>query len=1607
MSLENELSVGAVQSPHVKTLCSRFLRHITAEELVGRSLPELIDGVEAMAAWGHNRAEGETLVRTYERDTETIIEVVTDDMPFLVDSVSAAISRLGRTITHLFHPQLVLIRDARGDIARISDTDVDDPWPPGAIAESWMRIEVERDLVRSDMDGIDARVVQVLGDVRKAVNDWQAMRVRAEELAQELSVNPPKGISASEVQEAHDLLLWLVQDNLTFIGYREYDLLEAGDDSALIPVPGTGLGILRRSDEISASASFAALPPTVRERASEPRVLVLSKANSRSTVHRSAYLDYISVKRFDHQGKVTGEHRFLGLYASSAYTRSVTEIPVLREKFEYVQEVLDFAPGSHSAKDLRQFLETYPRDELFQIRQEHLVKIAGSVLANQERRVTKLYVRSDDYARFVSALVYLPRDRYNTEVRERVENILLAAFQGASIDFTVLVSDSLLARIHYVVRMAPSESIPRVDLVQLERDVAQAVLDWSDVFAELLISSVGVERAARLLSKYQNACTDSYKADFSPEDAVAHILVIDRLGPDGMAEHMYRVPNCAPGQARFTVIRHGAPVSLTRILPILQLLGVEVLDEHPYEVSAGNESRAWVLDFGLLLPPEIATRQEVFDRFSEAFRACWDGRAGIDAFNGLVLRGGVTWRYAMLIRAYARYLRQIGSAFGQGYIEQVVLENSAVVADVVELFRIRFDPEFTGDRESATQGITSKIESALDDVVSLDADRILRSFAALVLATQRTNFYLRAANGEFVEAVAFKFDPSGVPDLPLPHPAREIWVYSTQVEGVHLRFGDVARGGVRWSDRRDDFRTEVLGLVKAQEVKNAVIVPVGAKGGFFPKLLPDPALGRDAWLDEGRAAYASFVSSMLHITDNIVDGVVIPPGNVVRYDGDDPYLVVAADKGTASFSDLANSISAEFDFWLGDAFASGGSVGYDHKAMGITARGAWISVQRHFRELDLDTQSQDFTVVGIGDMSGDVFGNGMLLSEHIRLVAAFDHRHIFIDPDPSPVTSLAERNRLFEIPESSWDDYDRSLISAGGGVFSRSSKSIPLTAEIRSALGITEAISQCTPADLISAILAAPVDLLWNGGIGTYVRASTETNLDVGDKSNDAIRITGEELRCQVVGEGGNLGLTQRGRIEAARRGIKLNTDAIDNSAGVDTSDHEVNIKILLDALVVQGELSETERNQLLVEMTDEIAEMVLEDNYDQNVVLGNARRGAVSLVTVHQRMIREMEHRGLIDRAIEFLPDDEEFATRRAAGEALRSPELAVLLAYAKIWTTANLNKSMLASDPWFTQNLRDYFPSILRERFSAGIDSHPLRDQIINTVIVNNIINVGGITFVFRAIEETGASAEQVIRAATVAMEIFGIRKFWDWINSLDNQISTSAQSALQLETRRLFDRATRWFLQTRGGEIDIQAEVSYFMPVIAAHAGEIRNMLHGNEAERFTRRVARFVEAGAPEELAEAAAASLDVYALLDITDICQRTGESAETVVPLYFTLSDRYDVDRTLIRITELPRGDRWSALARQALRSDLYQVIADLTARVIVATDMQQSPEERVETWEGAHAEGVSRARTTLDEITAIENPDLATLSVCLRVLRNLVAQGAVSHSVSMDAQLQ
>jgi glutamate dehydrogenase len=901
---------------------------------------------------------------------------------------------------------------------------------------------------------------------------------------------------------------------------------------------------------------------------------------------------------------------------------------------------------------------------------------------------------------------------------------------------------------------------------------------------------------------------------------------------------------------------------------------------------------------------------------------------------------------------------------------------------------------------SAEARLIDDIEDGLNAIASLDQDRIMRTLLALVVSSLRTNYFQVDADGIDRSSISIKLDPRRVPDLPLPKPHFEIWVYSPQVEGVHLRFGAVARGGLRWSDRQEDFRTEVLGLVKAQEVKNSVIVPVGAKGGFYAKRLPDIAADREAWLAEGKSAYSEFIRSLLDVTDNRVDGVVVPPRDVVRHDGDDPYLVVAADKGTATFSDLANAIAAEYDFWLGDAFASGGSVGYDHKAMGITARGAWESVKRHFRELGVDTQSSDFTVAGIGDMSGDVFGNGMLLSEHIRLLVAFDHRHVFVDPNPDAATSYAERRRLFDLPRSSWGMYDQELISAGGGIFPRTAKSIDITPQIATALGIPVDVMTMTPDELIQAALRAPVDLLWNGGIGTYVKAQTETNIDVGDKANDRIRINGSELRCRVIGEGGNLGMTQLGRVEAARHGVRLNTDAIDNSAGVDTSDHEVNIKILLDSIVRSGGLAREDRDALLAHMTDVVAAQVLEDNYGQNVVLGNARAGAANLITVHQRMIRELERSGLLDRALEFLPDDVELRTRRMAGEGLTSPELSVLLAYAKIWLTEILNDSSIADEDYFAQKLASYFPPELATRFGDALQGHPLRPEIVSTVTCNRLVNIGGITFVFRAMEETGASAVQVVRAAWAAIEVFGIDAIWQSINRQDNLIPTTAQSALHLETRRLLDRATRWFLQTRGTSLDVQGEIDRFAAVVSDRAAEIPALLLGKERERWERLAHRFVAAGAPEDLARKAAAALDVFALLDITDICLRTGETLDAVVPLYFAVSERYDIDSTLVDITALPRGDRWTALARQALRGDVYTVVAELTTRVLESTPPSAPAADRLMQWEVEHREGLARARATLDDIASVENPDLATLSVALRAMRNLVTQGTTSLEV-------
>ncbi len=1574
----SEHSLGIVQA--------RMFRDLGAVDLSESSSAAMIE-------WASIRQPGQSKVRAWTPEVpgsaHSIVEIVTDDMPFLVDSVTAEMTRVGRSIQLIAHPQFSVKR-ANGELIEVHGRDVTGV-PSDLIPESWMHIYVDRDFVSDDLDSLVQGIERVLADVRKAVSDWSLMRTKAIDISGDLRRNPPLGISNSAVDEAIALLDWLTQDSFTFIGYREYLLVTIDGEDALSPIQNSGLGILRVSGkDDSPSQSFATLPVAVRAKAREREVLVLSKANSRSTVHRPGYLDYVGVKIFDETGEVVGERRFLGLYAARAYSEAVQDIPVLREKARAVQHSLGFVPDSHSAKDLEEFLDTYPRDELFQITADQLAEIAKSVLTLQERRQTKLYLRNDPYGRFVSALVYFPRDRYTTAVRLRIEGILLETFGGIRVDYSARVSESVLARLHYIVHVEPREEIPQIEAIELEQRLAAATRSWEDDYQAIAIE----QDVPGLIGVFADAFPESYKEDFGPAVGIADSLIIEKLEPEELALDLYAPIVSDSRELRFKVIRIGPAMSLTRILPILERIGVDVLDEHPHEINRKGQPPVWILDFGIVLPEgEIHNPDSLFERFEDAFRVAWFEHIESDSFNSLVVTAGLTWRDCMLIRAYARYMRQIGSAFGQGYVESVMLGNSSITRLLVEFFRVRFDPEFRGDRESVCESATEQFEEYLTKVPSLDHDRILRIFWAMISATMRTNYYQsvdQTLNPS--TAIAFKLEPGLIPDTPLPRPAHEIWVYSPQVEAVHLRFGGIARGGLRWSDRREDFRTEILGLVKAQEVKNAVIVPVGAKGGFFAKALPDPEIDKAAWLRAGVRAYQDFIEALLSVTDNLKAGVVEHPRDVVCHDQDDTYLVVAADKGTASFSDIANRISIDRGYWLGDAFASGGSAGYDHKKMGITARGAWESVKRHFLEMEIDTQSEDFTVVGIGDMSGDVFGNGMLLSEHIRLIAAFDHRNIFIDPDPDPSISFQERLRLFNKVGSSWTDYNPELISCGGGVFSRNAKSISLTPEMRTSLDINLESDTCTPDQLIGCILRAPVQLLWNGGIGTYVKASTQTNVDVGDKANDFIRIDGSDLRAQVVGEGGNLGLTQLGRVEAARSGVRLNTDAIDNSAGVDTSDHEVNIKILLAPEVSSSIISIDQRDSLLRDMTGAVSELVLRDNFNQNVVLSNARAGSVRLLNVHQRMIKDLERKGILNRALENLPDEEQFGILRAANSGLTSPDLCVLLAYAKIDVTRTLNESDFGLNPWCDRIVEDYFPKLLVELYPNQILNHPLRAPIANTVIANQLINIGGITFVFRAVEETGASAVEVVKAALAAIRIFGIDTTWHWINDLPIHVPVRARVALHLEVRRLLDRAVRWFLQNRGAGIDVAAEVDIYADTVAQYSLGVAGALKGNESERFLRMSQRFIDAGAPSDLARLAAGGLDVFSLLDITEIARKSSTPIPEVIDVYFTLSDRFEVDRLLVTITGLPRGDRWAALARQAMRTDLYAVIADLTLRVLENTEVG-SATSRVHEWESSRVEGINRTRGTLDEILHSEEIDLASLSVALRVLRNLVAQ--------------
>jgi len=1581
-----------------------FLRRYlmrAAVQLPGRPARALTELARQHFRAARRRKPGETVVWIADLDGEgTSIDLVTGDVPYLVDSTRAELERTGHCIEHFLHPQIVVCRDADGAITKVLDLEDTAEVPEGAIAESWMHIETTL-IPDAEHEQVAADLRRVIGDVQNAVADAPGLYRLIRELADRIEANPGE-FDRDTSCEAGELLRWLADGNFMILGHAAYSANELTNPSRSAAATSNERGVLRGA----ASISPLELLPAYRSGAP----LVIFKSPMVSTVRRSSRYDCVTVIAPPHDGEAAKIHVFLGLITDET-DGTVGRVPVVRRRIAEVLQRSGARADSHTGRQLLAALRTLPRDELLEAPAPDLLKLSQLVVDRAERGGIGVFARVHLNRDFVTVLVYFPGDRLGPETRRKVREVVLSNWPGKIIGRDDRIVELGLARMQFLIALRPGEEVPNPDRAAVEHRVAQVTRRWSDDLADLLTVGVGEQEADRLLRRYSGAFPEAYKEDFGASTAVADLRRLEALpDSDGLSFEVYTPAADDPADRRLKIFRTGTPLSLGRTLPMLELMGIEVLDERPYEVERTDGTSSWIYDFGLKLGEGVDFSPERSAAVIDTLRMLWQGSVEQDGFNALVVRAGLTWQQTTVLRAYAKYLRQAGTTFSQGYVEQTLAQHTGIAALLVELFDARFNPERVdeadaGDPTAGTElqdGIRAQIDQALAAVSSLDQDRILRSLLSLITATLRTNYYRRDADGMGPETFAVKLDPHLVAELPEPRPKFEIWVYSPRVEGVHLRFGSVARGGLRWSDRREDFRTEVLGLVKAQMVKNVVIVPVGSKGGFVAKRLPDPAVDRDAWLAEGIACYKSFITSLLELTDNFrrdSDGnqYVAKPPATRCYDGDDPYLVVAADKGTATFSDIANGIAIERGFWLGDAFASGGSVGYDHKAMGITARGAWESVKYHFRELGLDTQTQDFTVVGIGDMSGDVFGNGMLLSEHIKLVAAFDHRHIFLDPDPDPAASFAERRRLFELSRSSWADYNSELLSAGGGVYPRTQKTIEVSAEAAAALGIAAGAGKMTPTALIHAILRAPVDLLWNGGIGTYVKASTESHLDAGDKANDALRADGSQLRARVVGEGGNLGFTQRGRVEFARSGGRINTDAIDNSAGVDTSDHEVNIKILLDHAVQAKELDMAHRNRLLASVTEEVAGLVLRDNYEQNVLLGVARHGAKALVSVHRRLIRDLEKAGRLHRDLEFLPSDKELAAREAEGTGLSSPELAVLTAYVKISLAEQLGASTLPDEPWFGRVLRSYFPQPIAEQFTDKLAEHPLHREIITTCVVNDLVNRGGTSFVFRAQEETAADPAQIARAYTVVREVFGLEQIWASLEALDNQVATDAQHIGYREVRRTMDRAVRWLVDVRFPISDVTAEIERFGLTVAELKPKIPELLRGRERENLYAEVDRLVGHGLPRELALEISCLLSSFLLLDVVEIAVANDRPAAEVADLHFALSERLSVDDILSAVTALPRDDRWSALARAAIRHDVYAALAAVTASVLKDTDPSLLATERLATWAEQNPERVERARATFAEALSRDRVDLATLSVVLRVMRGLPSSAARS----------
>jgi glutamate dehydrogenase len=1559
---------------------AELYEHVPPGDIAARTPADLRGGALALWRFASRRRPGDANVRLYNpaeagdgwSSPHTIVEIVNDDMPFLVDSATAAINEAGREVRLVIHPILRAARDADGVLLGL------DP-PQGGLRESWMQIAVTRMPDDAERAALGAGLRGVLADVRRAVADWPTMRRQLQAVVAALAAAPPP-LPAAELSEGSDFLRWLDDDNFTYLGFRDY-AFDGADGPAAPP-----LGILAEESVgvFGGLRDLAALPADVQQFMRRRELLLIAKTEQRATVHRATHMDAIGVRRFDAAGAVVGLRLFLGLFTSTAYSRSPRAIPLLRRKVSRTMARAGLAADSHDGKALQHILDTLPRDELFQIGEDALFDIATGILNLQERQRVALFVRRDPLERFVSCLVYVPRERYDTRLRQEFAAVLQQAFAGTVTDFYTHLDESVLARVQFIVRTTRG-AVPPVDLATLERRIADAARTWTDRVVEVAAAALG-EAEAHARMRRLAAFPIAYQARTTPAQALADLDRIEAVlaGSAFEASLHPREDGDAPG---LRLYRPGEPIVLSDMLPILENLGLRIIAEEPFRIAAADGRAVWIHEFTLGAgsapgaPPDALRR-----RFEAALAAVWHGAVENDGFNRLVLAAGLSARQATVLRLYCKVLRQAGSSFSQAYMEATLARHAAIAARFVRLFELRFDPA----GRSGADAEAAAIEAALDAVESLDEDRILRAYLTLIQSSVRTNYYQRLPSGEEKPALAVKFASHAVELFPRPRPLYEIYVYSPRAEGVHMRAGRVARGGIRWSDRKEDFRTEILGLMKAQTVKNAVIVPVGSKGGFVVKR---PPASREQFMAEGVECYKTLIRGMLDVTDNIVaepapapaggaDGAhrVVPPPDVVRHDGDDPYLVVAADKGTATFSDIANGIAEDYGFWLGDAFASGGSHGYDHKELGITSRGAWELVTRHFRELGRDIATGEFTVVGVGDMSGDVFGNFMRRSRHARLVAAFDHRHIFVDPDPDAARGFAERERLFGLPRSSWADYHRDLISPGGGIFERALKAVPISPEMRRTFGI--AADELTPAELIRHLLAAPVDLLFFGGIGTFVKARGESHAEVGDRANDGLRIDGEDIRATVVGEGANLGVTERGRIAYALNGGRIDTDAIDNSAGVSMSDHEVNIKILLSHAIAAGALGRQERDPLLAQMADDVAALVLRDNYLQGEALSVAEARGAAAFDQQVRLMRELERAGHLDRALEFLPDDETLAAGRAR-RGLTRPELAVLLAYAKM----SLDEELLASDvpdlPEIAGDLSDYFPPALRQRFAREIAAHPLRREIAATVVTNDLVNRAGLTFVHDLASRTGRSAPEIAKGYRIVRETFALPALWAAIEALDNRVAAAVQYDMLIDIAGVVEHAATWLL--RAGRLDVAREIGHFAPAVAHLAEAIIDLLPAGERTHYDRRAAQLEGAGVPPGLAARIAGIVFLTTAFEIGDLAERAARPIDLVARTFYGVGARFAIDEMRDAARRLPAETAWQRAAADTLIDDFYGLQAEFAAAVLASADGAADP---LAAWAGSRAGRLAPVEDLAADLRAAQNPDLAMLVVAGRQLR-------------------